>query len=117
MPKRSTQDEEMPANLSGNGQALWITVHEKFELEPHEITMLAEACRAQSRIDELEAIADEDGLIVEGSHGGIHAHPALVEARQQRAVLSRMLTHLHLDDDNRTAGSRRRPGAMSDYEN
>lgn len=78
-----------PAGLDGSGLKFWNKVIEDFDLDHHEVELLAQLCRTLNRIDELDAIADREGLIIDSPHGK-KAHPATVEARQMRAVFTQM---------------------------
>jgi len=61
----------------------------------------------------LDAIVRREGVIV-SSPQGEKAHPALVEARQQRVVLARLLASLRIpiDEEGR---AQRRGGARGVY--
>ena len=79
-----------PADLvaRGRGRRFWKSVLTEFEASPSELELLAEACRT---LDELRRAVERDGAIVTGSVGQPRRHPALTEARQQRAELRRLL--------------------------
>ena len=79
-----------PADLvaRGRGRRFWKSVLTEFEASPSELELLAEACRT---LDELRRAVERDGAIVTGSVGQPRPHPALTEARQQRAELRRLL--------------------------
>lgn len=81
--------------LDGRGLALWRKVVADYELEPAELVVLGQACRLLTVVDQLDAAVDRAGPVsVEG-----RPHPALVEARQARLALGRLLAQLDLDDD------------------
>jgi hypothetical protein len=54
---------------------LWTEVTGDFDLDPHELTLLAEAVRCQTAIDDLEATVEEDGRMIEDAKGNIRTHP------------------------------------------
>jgi len=56
------------------------------------------------RIHALDLIVDTSGVMFDDPKRGLVPHPALIEARQQRLVLARLLTALRLPDetDHRT---------------
>lgn len=89
-----------PAGLKSGGRRLWRTVTDDYDLGEHEQVILLEACRT---VDALQAL--EDIIVAEGvtnvSPQGVRAHPALVEARQQRVTLAKLVASLRipLDDD------------------
>jgi hypothetical protein len=66
-------------------------VLEAFELDEHELALLRQAARTADLCDALQAIVDVEGPIVDG-----RAHPAVVELRQQRIVLARLIVALRV---------------------
>ncbi len=84
-----------PAGAGKAGTALWRAVLAEYELEEHELLLLREAVRTVDVLDDLTAQVAADGSVVE-SPQGTKAHPALVEARQQRIALARLLAALRL---------------------
>lgn len=86
-----------PVTLNAAGRRLWKSVCTKFDLPEHERVILAECCRTVDTIDELVDIAKADGLLIESSQGR-KTHPALVEARQQRLVLAKLLAVLGIPE-------------------
>ena len=61
--------------------------------------LLEECCRTLDDLDALRKAVDAEGVTVEGSARQPRAHPALVELRQQRVALGRLLSQLALPDD------------------
>ena len=97
-----------PADLRPAGLRLWRSVVVAFELDEHELVLLLQACRTADLLDELAAAVRRDGALVEGPQGQ-RAHPAAVEARQQRIVLARLLAALRLpagSEGDHQAGAR-----------
>lgn len=91
-----------PTGLKAPGRALWDATVERFELADHEGALLEEACRARDRIVELRKAVSDDGLMIESSQG-MRLHPAVVEERQQKLALARLLATLSipvLDEDD-----------------
>jgi P27 family predicted phage terminase small subunit len=84
-----------PRGLRPAGRRLWKAVTGEFDLDDHEAALLLQACRTVDNLDQLQAILDENGLIADSSQG-IRVHPALVEARQQRLALAKLLAALGL---------------------
>ncbi len=68
---------------------------EKYELEEHEAVLLREAVRLTDLLDELHAEVERDGAVVT-ARGELRAHPAVVEGRQCRLALARILAVLRL---------------------
>ena len=99
-----------PPGLAGAGRRLWDAVILEYELEEHETALLIEACRTLDLLGRLDRLVRREGPIVETPQGP-RAHPAAVEARQQRIALARLLAALRLPagDEEDAKGSSRRP--------
>ncbi len=95
-----------PKGTQKAGAALWTAVLDEYELEEHEVLLLREAVRTVDALDALESRVAADGPLL-GSSQGERAHPALVEARQQRIALARLLAALRLPAGEEEAGDRR----------
>lgn len=89
-----------PADLTpkGRGRRFWREVTDAYTLSTDEIPVLTEICRTLDTLDALQAVALEDGPTSLGSTGQVVVHPALVELRQQRSELRRLLAQLELPD-------------------
>jgi len=74
---------------------------------PGELELLAQACRVLDVVADLEAQVGDDGYMSEGSKGQPILHPAVAEARLQRAQLGRLLDQLGLpvDEDSEAVPS------------
>lgn len=94
-----SREHRVPRGLSVKASRLWNDVVTAWELRPDELSVLEEACRTADVIDALEAIVKEQGLMTAGSMGQPVVHPAVVEARQQTALLGSLLRSLGLSDD------------------
>lgn len=108
-----------PTGTKAPGRRLWASVMDVYELDEHERALLVEAVRTVDLLDVLDARVRDEGPLVETGHG-TKAHPAAVEARQQRIALARLLAALRLpsgEDGDRQAGARpqRRVGARGVY--
>lgn len=88
----------LPRGLGPSGQRLWRAVIDTFELDAHEYTVLAAACRQADVTAELEAVVAEEGPMVAGSKGQSRLHPAVVEARQSRLATAALVARLGLPD-------------------
>src|SRR4051795_11906871 len=97
-----------PRGAQRAGKALWDAVLDEYELEEHELLLLREAVRTVDTLDLLEARVAQDGPLL-GSSQGERAHPALVEARQQRITLARLQAALRLPAGEQEDGGQRRP--------
>lgn len=86
-------------------------------MEEHELALLREATRTVDVLDSLDVRYAETVQLLDGK-----AHPALVEARQQRIALARLLAALRLpagEDGDVQKGTRRpqrRSGVRGVYE-
>ena len=81
-----------------NGQKLAESILERWELNAHEAALLAEVVRTVDQLDDLAAVVETDGLIVDGKYGP-KVHPAAVEARQLRITLARLIVALRLPEE------------------
>lgn len=100
-----TSGPRPPAGSRAAGRRLFDSVTSRFELEQHELQLLVEAVRTTDLLVELDGAVRRDGALVETPQG-MRAHPAAVEARQQRIVLARLLGALQLpaDEDDEKRG-------------
>ncbi len=108
-----------PSGLRASGRRLWTSVLDLFELEEHESALLTEAARTVDVLDDLAAAVRRDGAMVQTT-GGTKAHPAVVESRQQKIALARLLAALRLPagdegDHQKFARPQRRVGARGTY--
>lgn len=93
-----------PPGLKAGGKKLWKAVTDEFELGEHELSVLLEASRTVDALDALEKIVRSEG-VTHVSPQGVRAHPALVEARQQRVTLAKLVASLRIPlDDDQEAG-------------
>ena len=84
-----------PTGTGAAGRRLWVSVVSDYEMDEHELAVLVEATRTVDLLDELNAAVRSEGAIVESPQGR-KAHPAVVEARQQRVVLARLLAAMRM---------------------
>ncbi|MEJ7831922.1 MAG: hypothetical protein WKF79_03340 [Nocardioides sp.] len=104
----TNKQAEPPKGTKTSGRRLWNDVLGKYDLEEHEEALLREAVRTVDLLDALAALVEAEGLMVEGSHG-TKVHPAIVEARQLRIALARVLAALRLPAGEEGDGDTRRP--------
>ncbi len=104
--------DRAPNGLKASGRRLWKAVTEALVLDEHERRLLLEACRTADHLDALDTAIAADGVLVDGK-----AHPGLVEARQQRITLTRLLASLRLPEDLQRPDTRpqRRGAARGAY--
>jgi hypothetical protein len=91
-----------PAGARTAGKRLWRAVLGDFALDEHELVLLRQAVRVADLCDELQEAVERDGPLVEG-----RVHPAVVELRQQRIVLARLIVALRvpLGEEEQGGGS------------
>lgn len=88
------KSDKIPAAPNGTraaGRRLWRAVLEEFELAEHELSLLRQAVHVADLCESLQTTVDAEGLIVAG-----RTHPALVELRQQRVLLARLVVALRV---------------------
>lgn len=83
-----------PEGAKKAGLKLWKAVLSRYELDEHEMTLLAQAVRIADTCEDLQAFIDRSGPMVSGSGGRIR--PALVELRQQRIAFARLMVALRV---------------------
>ncbi|WP_432244800.1 terminase [Arthrobacter sp. G.S.26] len=88
-------EHKTPSGLKAGGRKLWRSVTDDFELGEHELSILLEAARTVDALDALQAIVRDEG-VTNVSPQGVRAHPALVEARQQRVTLAKLVASLRI---------------------
>ena len=84
-----------PTGTGAAGRRLWQSVVTDYSLDEHELAVLTEATRTVDLLDELDAVSRAEGALVDSPQGR-KAHPAVVEARQQRVVLARLLAAMRM---------------------
>lgn len=111
--------DRMPSGLAAGGRRLWDSVTKEFELEEHELVLLVAAVRTVDLLEKLDVEVRRDGPTIDTPQG-MRAHPAAVEARQQRIALARLMAALRLPageegDQQASARPQRRVGARGVY--
>ena len=74
---------------------------EGLESDGREIELLSLAEDLADRIAELEAAITAEGLTSVSKGGLVRLHPAVVEVRQTRTALARVLASIQMQDDSR----------------
>ena len=97
-----------PEGSQRAGRRLWRSVLGDFDLAEHELCLLRESVHVADTCDLLQGMVNEDGPMVEG-----RPHPALVELRQERILLARLLVSLRVPigaaEDEQPGRLQRRP--------
>lgn len=94
--------QSAPTGLGPAGRRLWDEVTGEYEVSADDRVVLTEACEVLDTMAALKQIVKREGHIAESSQG-IRTHPAVVELRQQRLVLARLLRLLGLPADDEPA--------------
>lgn len=86
---------------------MWREVSGEFALGRHEAGLLLECARTLDDLDALAQVIAREGVAVDGK-----PHPCLVESRQLRLTLARLIASLRLPEDpDELAGRPQRRGA------
>jgi hypothetical protein len=95
---------------------MWKAVVSAYKLRPDERFVLESACKTADWVARLESDMDGQPLVVKGRMGQDRVHPRLSEARQQRALLARLLAQLKLPEEGtqvETASTKARKAAAA----
>jgi len=85
-----------PDGLGPSGRRLWRAILVDFELAEHEMSLLRQACRVADLCDRLQEVVDAEGPLTTTRLGEQKPHPGVVELRQQRLVLARLIVALRV---------------------
>lgn len=88
----------VPRDLSAKSRRFWRETLAIFELNPVEMRVFEQLCRALDDLAELSAVVRRDGVTVMTADGAAKVNPALIEARQQRMLAAKLATVLDLPD-------------------
>ena len=80
-----------PASAQEAGRRLWSAVLTSYDLAEHELVLLRQAVAVADLCEALQAAVDDEGLLQEG-----RVHPGLVELRQERLLLARLIVSLRI---------------------
>jgi Phage terminase, small subunit len=86
-----------PRKLGQHGLNLWNGIQADYQIEdPGVVEMLAQACTALDRAEELAEQISKDGLVVQ-TRNGPRRHPALRDELAYRSFITRTLERLGLN--------------------
>lgn len=105
----------VPEGLGRAGTALYSDVSGRFELAGHELELLAQAARTADLCEVLEALVAHEGPVVRTASGTPRVNPVVVELRQQRVTLSRIVAALRVPDDPDAGERKQRRSARGAY--
>ena len=80
---------------------MWRAVVSDYDLAEHELAILVQAVHVADVCAELQALVDEQGLMLDG-----RPHAALVELRLQRILLARLVVALRVPMGDEDAADR-----------
>lgn len=111
MSARRATRPRPPEGLRTAGKRLWRDIHrqlvEEAELTERETAILLQACKQADDLARLEEAVESGGVEVPGSMGQTRLNPALIELRQGRIVLMRLLGELDLSEPEEPADTAR----------
>lgn len=85
-----------------------------YEIDERETALLVETVRCLDLCRDLEALVRTEGLMAATSQGP-RAHPALVELRQQRLTLTKLLAVLGIPSESADGRTKPRGGPRGVY--
>lgn len=93
----STKTPLPPTNLrrGGRGRGLWREITSVLDLDGRDLALLTETARCVDQLDQLDALAARDGPLTPDGR----VNPVIIEARQQRVALARLIAALRLPED------------------
>jgi hypothetical protein len=97
-----------PDDLGDAGSALWASIVGElgtdWRFDAREAAVLTAAAKQADTVADLEAAVARDGIMVAGAAGQTRLNGAVIELRQARVALARLLGDIHLpDEDDRPA--------------
>ena len=87
---------EPPVALQSSGRRLWDTVIGQFDLEPHDLQMLAAACEAFDIAARHKRKLDKEGLTFRDKLGNPRPHPSCSEHRAALDAYRKLMRELGL---------------------
>lgn len=105
-----------PKGAKVDGKRLWRAILAEYDLEEHELSLLRQAVRCADLCADLQAIVDADGPMLAGGEGGPRTHPAVIELRQQRITLARLVVALRVPLGEDEAPRTQRRGIRGVYQ-
>ena len=102
-----------PESLDPAGKRLWRQVTAQYELAPHELELLRQACRVTDLLARIDTALMDSELVVEGHVGQPRAHPLLAASVMQRSVLDGLFRSMGLPMPDEDEGRRRSKSAVA----
>ncbi len=96
MPEVIAKPQPAPPGLGSAGRSLWRSIARRWRLDEREHMLLSQAAKTSDLIADLEALLQDQGLVIAGSNGQPRLSPIPAEIRAQRLALEKMLAALSL---------------------
>jgi hypothetical protein len=106
---------QTPEGLGEAGRRTWASVADHWALEDHEAETLEQAARTSDLIAALEAEIMVHGVATRTAGGEVKCNPLVIEIRQSRLAVSRMVASLRLTDGQAGTRPQRRSGFKGTY--
>jgi hypothetical protein len=103
----SRRSKPAPSDLLRSGKALWRSTVGSYVLDPAEVVLLHQLCRAVDVLDRLHADLAEMGAVTMGSAGQPRENPVPGGIREQVKLVDRFKQALALPLTGESAGVRR----------
>jgi phage terminase small subunit len=87
-----------PSHLASAGADFFREITGEWELEPHGLAILTQACACLDRVAHARNQIRREGITIDGKNGKV-AHPALSVERQSMRVFSQLIGQLKLEDE------------------
>lgn len=96
-----------PEGAGPAGRRLWSAVLRDYELAEHETVLLRQAVHVADLCEQLQQVISQEGPLLDGK-----PHPGVVELRQQRIVLARLIVALRVPLGDEAADSKHAPARL-----
>lgn len=97
-----------PKGLRASGRALWASLLADYDLSGHERVQLLQAARVADLLDDLAAVVAVEGVtVVDPVTAASRPSPLVIEMRQQRLTLARLIAALRVPDEQEARPQRR----------
>lgn len=97
----------MPLRIDEASKQFWRRITSQYSLGPDEGAMLNEIVKEMTIINRLQFEIDRSGLTSLGSYGQSVVNPMLIEIRQHRGILTRLMKGLELPESDEQSSTRK----------
>jgi len=88
-----------PKDLSASGKKWAKRVYADYVFEEHQIELINEAARTKDRLAQNREAIKKDGPYHKDRFGNLRPHPALIEERNNKIILARLIRELNLSEE------------------